>query len=176
VFANGATTAAMAFAFAQAARGDVNDIHMQDASDLPDGVTLGEVDPSGPLSHPEARTGMRNAWFETFANSEYAREQGGWIVKPEGVRGFFRSLFGRPEVYVIRAPSGSRTAINLGPRPKYAIGKFHTHPDGDGVPVGSRADLHNRVPSYVIGRGGVTRINLNDTQNYLGTREDVLRP
>lgn len=167
----------MSYAFGSLTDGQrASDSEMQDESALPEGVTDGEVDPTGPLSYRETREGMRNAWTETFAGTDYAREQGGWVVRPEGIRGFFRSLLGLPEVYVNRAPSGTRTSINLGPRPRHAIGKFHTHPGGTDIPLGSEADLHNRVPAYVIGRGGVSRINSDNSQSFLGTRDFVLGP
>lgn len=67
--------------------------------------------------------------------------------------------------------------IVVGRRPFFGtvIGKFHTHP-GSNFPVGSNPqDLFNSVPSFVVARGGVTRINLNNTQNFLGPRSVVLR-
>lgn len=159
-----------------AQRGNTSDVQLQEDPGLPEGVTNGEVDPDGPLSHSEVREEMRNAWFESASGTQYAREQGGWIVRPRGIRGWFRSVFGLSEVHVARAPSGTSNAIDLGRRPGNAIGKFHTHPNSPGIPVGSDpADLFNKAPSYVIGQGGVTRINLDNSQNFLGTREDVLR-
>lgn len=147
----------------------------QDNQSLPEGVTPGEVDPDGPLSYPEVRLSMRQALYESMAGTEYAREQGGWIREPGGVHGWLRRVFGKSSVFVSRAPSGTGRAINLGPRPGDAIGKFHTHPMSV-FPVGSDpADLFNDVVSYVVSPRGVTRINLDNTQNYLGNIEDVLQ-
>jgi len=175
VFANGAVTAAMSYAFGSLASNSSDGSIQHDDEALPDGVTRGEVDPEGPLSYEEVRGSMREAWYASASGTRYAREQGGWIVRPQGVRGWLRRVFGRPEVYVVRAPSGTARAINLGTQPRDAIGMFHTHPMSD-FPVGSYpADFYNRVPSYVIAQGGVTRINVDNSQHFLGRRRDVLR-
>jgi len=177
-FANGAVARAFSRGFGELAPRDsaISDVDLDDDSGLPDELSRGEVDPDGPLSHANVRRAMRRAWFESGSGTEFVREQGGWIVRSKGIGGWVRSLFGLPKVFVNRVPSGSPEAINLGSRPGNAIGKFHTHPNTSGIPVGSNpADLFNEVTAYVVGDAGVTRINLDNSQQFLGSRADVLR-
>ena len=176
-FANGAVTAAMSFAASTFRASDSKNILNQDEEvELPPGVVHGEVDPDGPLSYPGVRKAFRDAWFSTFADTEYYREQGGWNIKPKGVRKLFRDIVGKPAIFSRRVPSGGKRSINLGPRPLHAHSAYHTHPTQHGPPWASERDLNFDGILYIIGRGGVTRLNTDNTQEYLGTLEEVLHP
>jgi hypothetical protein len=75
-------------------------------------------------TNPVVQAAIEAAWVESLVSDPQRRhEEGGWI--------YFNPT--TSEVTIIRAPTGSRAAIDLNNPPEvpahFVVGKFHTHPN-----------------------------------------------